>query len=96
MLAMVGALAIAGAGDLCHLAGSQLGGGSEQICQVIGTILIAVGSMFLTLGILGVLADCLRILPAVLSAPISLESITVASPDSFSHATLENPGPRIP
>ncbi len=75
MLAMVGALGIIAVGDLSHLAGAQLGGGSEQIAQVIGTVLIAVGSMFLTFGMIGVLVDIARIIPAVLSPPISLESV---------------------
>ncbi|MBS0191602.1 MAG: hypothetical protein U0573_11100 [Phycisphaerales bacterium] len=80
MLAMVGALAIIATGDLVHIAGAQLGGGSEQIAQVIGTVFVAVGSMFLTLGLIGTLVDCARIVPAVLSPPISLESIADGTP----------------
>ncbi|MBS0187695.1 MAG: hypothetical protein JSS51_06470 [Planctomycetes bacterium] len=76
MLAMVGALGVISVGDLVHLFGSMSSGGTEQIAQVLGTVLIAVGSMFFTVGIFGVMVDIFRILPAVLSPPISLESVT--------------------
>lgn len=93
MLAMVGALCIIAVGDLAHLAGAQLGGGSEQIAQVIGTVFIAVGSMFFTLGIVGMLVDCFRIAPAVLSPPISLESVAEGAE---SQAFFGTSGSRVP
>lgn len=76
MLAMAGAIGVVALGDLAHLAGSQLGGTAEQTMLVLGIVLIAVGSMFVTLGLVGMLVDCVRIAPAVLSRPISLEAIT--------------------
>ena len=79
MLAMVGALGITTLGDLCQLLATLLGTGAAQSALLIGTILIAVGSMFFTVGILGVMVDCVRIVPSVLSRPISLESLTGAS-----------------
>ena len=79
MLAMVGALGIVVLGDLSQLLAAALGTGAEQSALLVGTILIAVGSMFFTVGIVGVLVDCVRIVPSVLSRPISLESITGAS-----------------
>jgi hypothetical protein len=60
------------------LLAAMMGTGAEQSALLIGTILIAVGSMFFTVGMLGVLVDCIRIVPSVLSRPISLESITGA------------------
>ncbi|MFN9977854.1 MAG: hypothetical protein ACK58T_48900, partial [Phycisphaerae bacterium] len=78
MLAMVGALGVISLGDLAQLLASMLGTGAAQSALLVGTILIAVGSMFFTVGILSVLVDCIRIVPSVLSRPISLESITGA------------------
>ncbi|HEX8876724.1 MAG TPA: hypothetical protein VF777_08255 [Phycisphaerales bacterium] len=79
MLAMVGALGIISLGDLAQLLAAALGTGAAQSALLVGTILIAVGSMFFTVGIVGVLVDCVRIVPSVLSRPISLESITGAT-----------------
>lgn len=93
MLAMVGALAVIAVGDLAHLFGAQAVGGIEQIAQVLGTVLIAVGSMFLTIGMFGVLVDIFRILPAVLSAPVSLESVTDGE---FSGSMLSTSSSRVP
>jgi hypothetical protein len=78
MLAMVGALGVVSLGDLVQLLAAMMGTGAAQSALLIGTILIAVGSMFFTVGMLGVLVDCIRIVPSVLSRPISLESITGA------------------
>lgn len=93
MLAMVGALAVIAVGDLAHLFGARAAGGIEQIAQVLGTVLIAVGSMFLTIGMVGVLVDIFRILPAVLSAPVSLESVTGGE---FSGSMLSTSSSRVP
>lgn len=82
MLAMVGALGVVSLGDFCQLLASLLSTGAAQSALLIGTILIAVGSMFFTVGIIGVLIDCIRIVPSVLSRPISLESITGAADHS--------------
>ncbi|MBX3380568.1 MAG: hypothetical protein KF805_10780 [Phycisphaeraceae bacterium] len=93
MLAMVGALAVVTLGDLAHLAGTQFSGGIEQIAQVLGTVLIAVGSMFLTVGMFGILVDMFRIVPAVLSIPVSLESVTDGQ---FSGSMLSTSSSRVP
>lgn len=93
MLAMVGALAVIAAGDVTHLLGARFTGGIEQIAQVLGTVLIAVGSMFFTVGIFGVVVDIFRILPAVLSAPVSLESVTDGE---FSGSMLSTSSNRVP
>ncbi|MBX3389768.1 MAG: hypothetical protein KF691_09980 [Phycisphaeraceae bacterium] len=92
MLAMVGALGVVAIGDSIHLVGTQLSGGLEQIAQVLGTVLIAVGSMFLTVGIAGVVVDITRIIPAVLSPPISLESVTDGQ---FSGSILSTSSSRV-
>lgn len=79
MLGMVGALGVVTLGDLAQVLASFLSTGAAQSALLVGTILIAVGSMFFTVGIFGVLVDCVRIVPSVLSRPISIESITGAS-----------------
>jgi hypothetical protein len=79
MRAMVGALGIVTLGDLAQALAAFMGTGAAQSALLVGTILIAVGSMFFTVGIFGVLVDCVRIVPSVLSRPISIESITGAS-----------------
>lgn len=93
MLAMVGALAVIAVGDFAHILGTQFTGGIEQMAQVLGTVLIAVGSMFLTVGMFGVLVDIFRIIPAVLSAPVSLESVTDGE---FSGSMLSTSSSRVP
>lgn len=72
---VAGAVGVTMLGDLIHLA-STLGTGSPgSITRLAGTALIGVGSLLTTLGLLGLLIDGLRIMPAIIATPLSEEDV---------------------
>ena len=83
LIAMVAALLVAAAGDMLHLTASARGGGGGAIgdlARMGGTFLIAVGSMLLTLGLAGVLVDCVRLVPVILEPAPSLAQVLGRDP----------------
>lgn len=75
MLVLVVALGVAMVGDLTHLVVSGLHGPVPDAARVVGTVLIGVGSALFTVGLVGVMIDCLRICRVVLKPPISYRDI---------------------
>jgi len=70
-----GAVGVAMLGDLIHL-GSTVGIGSlGSIARLTGTALIGVGSLLTTFGLLGLFIDGVRILPAIITAPIGEQDV---------------------
>ena len=77
IFAMVGALLISGLGDCIHLIagelpGSQRGGG---YVETFGTLLIVLGSAFLSLGVVGATIDGWRVRRAILTPSPSLRQV---------------------
>ncbi|TVQ60632.1 MAG: hypothetical protein EA378_11135 [Phycisphaerales bacterium] len=78
MLAVGGAFGVAMLGDLAHLLG-RMGGLSPDagdFANVAGTVLIVIGSLLITLGLAGVVRDTVRLYPALVRPPLSLEDVT--------------------
>lgn len=67
--AVLAAVAIAAAGDIIHLASAPMSEGPAPLGWTLGTALIAVGSVLLTVGLAGGVIDALR-LHRVLSKPL--------------------------
>lgn len=73
MLALVAALGVAAVGDALQIAAHFFSDQSATtVLVVVGTLLIAIGSMFFTLGLVGMLIDAVRIVPVVLRPPLSM------------------------
>jgi hypothetical protein len=82
IFAMVGALLIAALGDIAHLIvaelpGSQRGGG---YLETFGTLLIVMGSAFLSLGVVGAAIDGWRVRRAILTPSPSLRQVIGSQP----------------
>jgi len=75
MLAMVGAVCVAGLGDLLELAARVPNGNMADALSLVATILVALGSALLTLGAAGVLIDACRIARAIIIPTPSLSKI---------------------
>ncbi len=76
MLAMLGSLLIAGVGDGLHLLARPMGEGTTaQVMGMIGTLLIAVGSMLFTIGLFGTLVDSIRVASAVARPPLAIGTL---------------------
>jgi hypothetical protein len=79
MLAMVGALAAAGVGDILRLIGLQTGEPLWSVLNTTGIMLIAVGSLLFTIGLVGVLIDCIRIASVIVRPAASMTDIVGAA-----------------
>lgn len=79
LLAMAAAIGVASVGDLVHL---LLAWGSlrEGVLDDLGDFLIAVGSMLLTVGLVGMVVDCWRTVPVLLRPPLALHQIVGDTP----------------
>jgi hypothetical protein len=73
--AMAAAIGIAAAGDLIHLLNSRPDWALSRATQSAGNLLIAVGSMLLTVGLVGVLLDTLRLVPVLVRPPLSIGKV---------------------
>jgi hypothetical protein len=76
LLAVV--VTISALGDLLHLLAIRVSSPPSPpppLPQHGGLFLIAVGSMLLTIGIGGVLIDCIRLVPVILRPPIAMEQV---------------------
>jgi hypothetical protein len=74
MFVMVGALAVAAAGDLMHL---WAAGGPRERPEVAmaGTLAVALGSALLTVGLAGLAVDAVRLAPVLMRPPLSLAAV---------------------
>jgi hypothetical protein len=75
MIGLAAAILVLASGDLLHIFAARLPLGAGNAAFIMGILLIAVGSMLLTVGIVGVLVDCTRIVPVVLRPPISRQQV---------------------
>lgn len=75
MIGVAGAIGVAILGDLLHLFAVDVAPQLRLAAFLIGVLLIALGSMLITVGIVGIIIDCLRILPVVLRPPISYRQV---------------------
>lgn len=80
LLAMVGAVFVAMAGDILHLLATGPGAPMEEVFVVVGTLLIAVASVFLTIGAISAMIDGVRIRRAVIHPPMSIEELLGTDP----------------
>ncbi|MCC6285584.1 MAG: hypothetical protein IT439_09845 [Phycisphaerales bacterium] len=65
LLALAAALGVAGAGDALTLGASLLSGDLRDAMILAGAFAIAVGSLLLGVGLLGILADCRKLAPII-------------------------------
>jgi hypothetical protein len=80
MLAMATALAVATVGDFCRLGALVSAEPFVTALNTLGLVLIAIGSMLFTVGLFGVLTDCIRIARVIVRPPASLSDVVEDSP----------------
>lgn len=73
--AMLGVLGVIALGDALLLWAGAAAGPREDQFRLVGQLIILVGSVLLTLGLVGVLADCVRLAPVLRERPLSLREI---------------------
>lgn len=75
ILALIGAFLLTACGDAFHLLSVVTPWISEDITQPVSVILIALGSVLVTLGLFGLTRDGLRVFPVIASQPLGLSHI---------------------
>lgn len=74
LLGLVAALAVGVVGDLIHLSATDSWGGPTT-AGTVGTFLIGVSGVLVTLGLVGVAIDCYRLMPVIMSPPLSAADV---------------------
>lgn len=75
LLAMVGAVALSSAGDGVRLLSLSVGTAGAELVDDLGTLMVAIGSMFFTVGAASALVDSVRIGRAIVTPMPSLRSV---------------------
>lgn len=75
MLAMAGALGVTAFGDVLMLVSVAAHGPIVDLLRMTGRILILLGSMLFSIGLMGVVLDCVRLVPIMLMPSPSLGSV---------------------
>lgn len=75
MLAMAASLGVAALGDAARLTGQTGDGPIHSVLDTLGIVLIAVGSMLFTVGLTGVVVDCLRIAAVIIRPARGLDEL---------------------
>lgn len=80
LLVILAAAGLAALGDVLRLGGPTIQNDATELMQGLGAILIAVGSLLMLLGLVGVFIDALRLRYAITTRPLSLESVLPQEP----------------
>jgi len=74
LLALAASAGVAAIGDALQLVSTYLPEGANELARLCGSLVIGLGSLLLTIGLVNLLIDVLRIRPVVVAAPLSLEA----------------------
>ncbi len=80
LLALLGAVGIAAAGDLLRLLTPEVRGPVGQALHTGEIVLVAVGSVLVTIGLVGIVIDCLRLRPTLARPGIGIADILDETP----------------
>lgn len=82
LLALLGAVGIAASGDVLRLAVPEMRGPVAQALRSSEVVLVAVGSVLITIGLFGVMLDCIRLRPILASRGVGITDILDDTPAS--------------
>jgi hypothetical protein len=85
MAAMLAVLGVIALGDVLVLVAGTGRSGASDLTRQIGQLVILVGSVLFTLGLVGVLVDCWRLRAIILEPPLSLRDLIAGRPSSPRH-----------
>lgn len=75
MVALMGAFLLSASGDLVQIAGNSIAVIPADLTRTVEVLLVALGSVLITLGLFGLLRDSLRVYPVICSNPLGLADI---------------------
>lgn len=92
LLVILAAVGLAAMGDVLRLGGPGMATSTSELIHTLGGIIIAVGSLLILLGLVGVLIDTLRLRYSIATPALSLEEIAPAAPEEHRPARpVEHP-----
>lgn len=75
MSALLASFAVAAGGDALHLASGLVGGGAAELVSTVGTVLQAVGSVLVVVGVSNVVLDAWRLWPVIVRPGVGLGDV---------------------
>lgn len=81
LTAIAGAVGVAALGDLLHIASALMEPWRGELIRLIGTMLIGLASTLVTIGLMGVVWDCVRLWPVIIAPPLALEDLLERRPE---------------
>lgn len=75
MIAVLASFAVAACGDLLHVVAATLGNGYADLVSTLGTVLLAVGSILVMVGVSNIVLDTLRLWPVVVRPGVGLVDV---------------------
>ena len=75
MYAVIASFFVAAIGDILHLAGMIIGGGVGEVLSAVHIVLVSLGSVLLTVGLVNIVIDTLRLYSVVVRPGIGLSDV---------------------
>lgn len=75
MIALMGAFLLSATGDLVQIAGNNFAVLPADVTRTVEVLLVALGSVLITIGLFGLLRDSVRVYPVICSNPLGLSDI---------------------
>jgi len=75
MVALIGAFLLSAVGDAVQIVGSSLTVVPSDLTRTVEVLLVALGSVLITLGLFGLLRDSVRVYPVICANPLGLADI---------------------
>jgi hypothetical protein len=75
MVALIGAFLLSAAGDAVQIVGNSLTMVPSDLTRTVEVLLVALGSVLITLGLFGLLRDSVRVYPVICANPLGLADI---------------------
>jgi len=75
MYAVLVSFAVAALGDSLHIIGEMMGGGVGDVCAALQIVLVSLGSVLLTVGMINIVLDTVRLYPVLVRPGVGLSDI---------------------
>lgn len=75
MMAVLASFGVAAVGDALHVLSGVLGGGTADLVATVGTVLLAVGSVLILVGVSNMALDAVRLWPVVVRSGVGLRDV---------------------
>jgi hypothetical protein len=75
LMALLASFGVAAVGDAMHVAAALWGGGAADLVATLGTVLVAVGSVLIGVGVTNMVLDARRLWPVIVRPGVGLVDV---------------------